>query len=187
MEPWSFERVLRTHAYLTAEFIGVWSTENYRNVTLELWLSLAQNEIYTSTWVMGVGGLVMKFFGRLQDYVLCDAILLMTLSLYQAMSNCSITINEHLQLKASSADIWNQYMKLLAQKINRLFGILLILIHASNGLMISHFILQSLYQEKRIGTLLLGVTVIKVFTIYYLATQVSDAVRTFKYLYKYHT
>lgn len=176
-DSWTFHEVLQTHAYITGEFASIWSSQNYANVTTELWYSFEGIETSATTWCMGAGGLLMSFVGRLQDYILCDVTVMIALSLYQAMSNCVRLINVK-ELQTTQMDIWCEYnyMQELAQKINGVFGPLLLLIHVNNGLMISHFLLQSLNQDMGIATMLLGVTVAKVLMIYYLAMQTSEAV-----------
>lgn len=181
---WTFKIVLQAHAYLIAEFTNIWSSQNYINVTSELWESVQQSDtsdMSASTWLMGVCGLTMNFIGRMQDYIMCHVTLMVALSMHQAMSNCVGMIKSNPALKT---EIWNEYnyMTMLTQKINGQFGLLLILIHVDNGLMISHFLLSSLNQELGIPTILLGVTVVKILTIYYLAMQTSEAVRKIVFL-----
>lgn len=141
LDHWSFERAMLMNGYRLGEFVLVWSPSSYDNSTDRLSESLYENRGSGAVWSLGMLSTVLYYFGRLQDYVMCDVVLLFTFSLYQAMTNFIQMVEASPDPNdAQREELWVQYdfMKSLAYQINNLFGSIIILIHFYNALTISY-------------------------------------------------
>lgn len=165
------------NAYRVSEIVLVWSPANYENDTERLAGHIWENSNSVPVRSLGILGAIIHFYGRLQDYVMCDVVLLFTLSLYQATMNFMRKVEtETSHLETEREEIWTQYgyMKSLTNQINELFDRIIMLLHIYNALNISYFLLQGFSkEERRVGTILLGVTAVKVTLIYLVATKIS--------------
>lgn len=173
---WSLEKAMYVNAHRFGEFMLLWSPSYYDNATDRLADRLYENLDHASVWSLGALGTIINFFGRLQDYVMCDVVLLFTYSLYQSMMNFIQKVETSKNpSEAQREELWMQYeyMKALAHQINDLFGSIIIIIHFYNALTISNFLFETFSQEERkVGTFVLGITATKVTLIYLVATKV---------------
>lgn len=181
---WSLENLLKTNAYVLAEFGLYWSPKNYENATDVLIERFYTNATSTTKWSLGISGMTINFLGLLKDYVMCDVVLLISISLYQTMTNFIKNLETYGCEETKREDLWLQYdyMKSLSNQINDLFGQFVILIHLYNALTVAFFLMKGLTQETTVSTLLLGTTAAKVILIYFIASQTSYQVSQVTYI-----
>lgn len=156
-----------------------WRPLTFANTTDSLLETIFEEETSITLWsLIGVPGVCITFFGRLQDTIVCDVVLLIALSLYQTMINFTHTLETNGSQENKREDTWGQYeyMTSLALQINDLFGYMIIIIHFYNALAISYFLLEGLKQERKVKTILLGITAAKVAFVYLIASKTSHEV-----------
>lgn len=181
---WSLREILSINAYVMGEFMLTWSPETYHNTTSIILNKLFEDETATMNWTLGIPAILTSFFGRLQDSVVSDVVLLIALSLYQTMKNFIHILKTNHNEDDKREETWRQYefVKSLAQQINDLFGFMIIIIHLYNALTISNFLLEGLKKGRKARTILLGITSAKVTLIYLIACMTSQQVRLLLFL-----
>lgn len=180
---WTIDILIHLNAFRISEFFTVWSPHNYDNVTDSLWDSIADHRSSALRWSVGVCGLAVNLFGSILDHLMCDVILLITLSLSHAMNGFIKNVRQNGRQASLLDNIWQEYeyMKKLAMDINNLFGMVLLLMHANNALMISHLLIEGLNQDTSISTILHTLTAAKVLVIYFIAAKTSGEVSIYKH------
>lgn len=128
---WSVENMIRIHSYsyVLGEFVLAWSPQTYENTTDYLLDTFRENDISPMTLIFAIPGILISFFGHLQDTVMCDVVILITMSLYQTMIRFVGKLETNGNDGSKREDTWRQYesVKLLAQEINSLLEYMLII------------------------------------------------------------
>lgn len=172
-EEWSFEDFISVESYFTKSTVTVWKPNEWNNGTEKAWQEAF--DITPTSIVFGVFAAIANCTGWLQEHILLDILLLLSLGLRERMSRVIRIIQD----ENASLDLkWEEYEKIKKASacINTTFQYFLPLSHVNSLLLLSYFLLGAYNKIRTVHLILLAAKVVKIILMYYVAAATANKV-----------
>lgn len=129
----------------TNEWIAVWTPTNWENVTYEL-ISLYSGEVSAQMVLYAVVGDTVRYIGSLYDNWTVDFWLALSYQVYSLQQDLKelLDVSEPFTTSVEFDTAWDMYMEssIACDKIDEICGCLLKLVHVTNILRLSEFLVD---------------------------------------------
>lgn len=179
---WSFELHQRILAYEMNEFLVVWTPHNWDNVTNQL-VELHMNNTVPMTMqavMLAMFGDIVQYTGSLYSNLAVDFWLALAFQVYYQQLDLVYILDDTYTVTSGLEfdDVWDVYMynRIACDNIDGIFGPLLKLVHVTNVLRFSEFMLDIMEQGVSAWRVTCFVDLVKIAMTYLLCKLSADMV-----------
>lgn len=180
LHSWSFEHQQRFTAYQANEFTSVWTPNNWKNVTAPLFKKYVDDNLSLTMITFALISDTVRYIGNFYDHVILDFWLALAYQVYNLQLDLSCFL-DNTTGSTNPNDLafsWDLFMEscITCEHIDEIFGVLLKLVHVTNILRLSEFLLHTMELELSAWRLCRIVDLMKIGLTYWSCKMAADTV-----------